>query len=68
LSLQIRIAEQLEDKKPGKFAEGGSIRGHGGSQSIGVLSRASVQWDFISYGYKQFWNPKTEGHNKFMSF
>jgi hypothetical protein len=50
------------------LAGGESIRGHGPSQSTDVLSRASVYLDFIRYGHKQFWNPKTDSYNKFISF
>jgi hypothetical protein len=39
---------------------GESIRGHGPSQSMGVLSRVSIYFDFICYGHKQLWNPKTD--------
>jgi hypothetical protein len=54
--------------KTEKFAGGESKKGHGMSQSMGVLSRASLHLDFICHGHKQFWNPKTDGYNKSISF
>ena len=54
--------------KTEKSAGGESIRGHGSSPSMGVLCRASVYLDFIFFGHKRFWHPKTASYNKFISF
>jgi hypothetical protein len=60
LVLPTRTAGQVKGNKTEKFAGGESLRGHGPSQSTGVLSRASHSWisfvmDTNSFGIQDWW-------------